>query len=967
MESRKMQGLKENNDDAKVYLVDGKSLKSILKKSRVSRMADSMNTKESPLRKVSMSLIVSVQEFDIETSDIHDDGVAKAAPVGNTNAGATGIKQKMLDYGVGRASPTYADVVENRSRPNDGTTLFGPNHIDGIHTIENEDIMGSVESVARVSKPDVPKMLNFRSLVNEEKVDNADFVLPRDAMVKVKRNFENSLVGYFIGKILAFQIVQNYVTNTWSKFGFEKVMKNDDGIFLFKFADSMGMDQVMDRGPWLIHNTPLILNKWTPSLPLKKDVVTKVPIWVKLHKVPLVAYSEDGLSLIATQIRKPVMLDAYTSFMCGDAWGRINFARDLIEVSLDSDLKKEVTMTVSNEDETSYTREVISMEYEWKPPRCADCKIFGHSSDRCPKIVRDPVSTDINSDEFTEVKRKKHKGKKTDTQPRRGADMDPTTKRSAINKVNGPSTSNSFDALNTMDVEDECGTSRSKDNQVEECKLGCNDHVESDDEVDEFIFPKGDKVGLSSAVLGNDDLLETIESSYSARIRVREVIVKEMTTNFMKLDKFEGHDIRQWQKKMHFLLMTLKVVYVLTTPMPELLEDDTAEAIRRRAKWENDDYICRGHILNEDASSKKFLVSNFNNYKMVDSRPVMEQFNELLRILGQYTQHGLKMDESVYVLSVIDKWPPSWNDFKHSLKHDKDDLSLVQLGSHLRIDESLRAHESDKGKGKKVVGPFVNMIKEGGMNKNNKQNKGKKCGYKENNSGSGFNKKPKLECWKCGQTGHFKKDCHSGNKKNNTNAGGSGKGSKDQSQDQGFGYYNNGMFMLNLNKVPNDSGSVYMSSFTVVNSSLWHARSRHAFEPKRKTLGEKGIDCIFVGYAEHSKAYRFYVIEPNYSVSINSIIESRDAIFKENRFSSIPMPKDIIPNSDGSQRDDHLNDVPSETLEPRRGKRARKAKSYGFDFQLYLTEGSRDQIGSQYSYYYSMEENHRIYNEAMQS
>ncbi|GJY43906.1 zinc finger, CCHC-type containing protein [Tanacetum coccineum] len=43
----------------------------------------------------------------------------------------------------------------------------------------------------------------------------------------------------------------------------------------------------------------------------------------------------------------------------------------------------------------------------------------------------------------------------------------------------------------------------------------------------------------------------------------------------------------------------------------------------------------------------------------------------------------------------------------------------------------------------------------------------------------------------------------------------------------GFGYYNNGMFMLNLNKVPDDSDSVYMSSSTVVNSSLWHARLGH--------------------------------------------------------------------------------------------------------------------------------------------
>nr|GEW90608.1 zinc finger, CCHC-type [Tanacetum cinerariifolium] len=209
-----------------------------------------------------------------------------------------------------------------------------------------------------------------------------------------------------------------------------------------------------------------------------------------------------------------------------------------------------------------------------------------------------------------------------------------------------------------------------------------------------------------------------------------------------------------------FLLTTLKVVYVLTTPMLELMKDDTVKAIRKRAKWENDDYICKGHILNEDVSSKNFLVSNFNNYKMVDSRLVMEQYNELLRILRQYTQRRLKTDESILVSSIIDKLPPSWKDFNHTLKHGKYDLSLVQLGSHLRIEDSLRAQDSDKGKGKNVDGPSVNMTEEG-KNKNNKQNKGKKRSFEENNSGSGSNKKPKLECWKCGKTGHFKRDCRS--------------------------------------------------------------------------------------------------------------------------------------------------------------------------------------------------------------
>nr|GFC73928.1 zinc finger, CCHC-type [Tanacetum cinerariifolium] len=61
-------------------------------------------------------------------------------------------------------------------------------------------------------------------------------------------------------------------------------------------------------------------------------------------------------------------------------------------------------------------------------------------------------------------------------------------------------------------------------------------------------------------------------------------------------------------------------------------------------------------------------------------------------------------------------------------------------------------------------------------------------------------------------------------------------------------------------------------------------------DPKLKTLDERGIKCIFVGYDEYSKAFRFYVIEPNESVYINSIIESRDAIFDENRFYSVPRP-----------------------------------------------------------------------------
>ncbi|GKD26369.1 hypothetical protein Tco_1232583, partial [Tanacetum coccineum] len=41
-----------------------------------------------------------------------------------------------------------------------------------------------------------------------------------------------------------------------------------------------------------------------------------------------------------------------------------------------------------------------------------------------------------------------------------------------------------------------------------------------------------------------------------------------------------------------------KVVYVLSTPMSKLVKEETLEQTRRRCRWDNDDYLCRGHIFN---------------------------------------------------------------------------------------------------------------------------------------------------------------------------------------------------------------------------------------------------------------------------------------------------------------------------------------------------------------------------------
>ncbi|GJR55416.1 hypothetical protein Tco_1405937 [Tanacetum coccineum] len=187
--------------------------------------------------------------------------------------------------------PAYDDSIWNSTNVKDATSCMGTK---------------SFVNVVAASKPN-PK-LNFRTLFNEDKVENTDFVLPVENVMAAQNKFANSLVGFFVGKRVAFPLVQNYVTNTWAKFGFQKVIKDDDDVFYFKFSSITGLEQI--------------------------------------HKVPIMAYSEDGLSLIASQIGKPVMLDAFTSSMCTEPWGRIGFARALIEVTAEKELTQEVKMAV---------------------------------------------------------------------------------------------------------------------------------------------------------------------------------------------------------------------------------------------------------------------------------------------------------------------------------------------------------------------------------------------------------------------------------------------------------------------------------------------------------------------------------------------------------------------------------------------------------------------------------------------
>ncbi|KAK3230092.1 hypothetical protein Dsin_001973 [Dipteronia sinensis] len=101
--------------------------------------------------------------------------------------------------------------------------------------------------------------------------------------------------------------------------------------------------------------------------------------------------------------------------------------------------------------------------------------------------------------------------------------------------------------------------------------------------------------------------------------------------------------------------------------------DDSKELEEKRKKRKEEDYLCNGHILNalertvynayrnigigiepwttldnkyriEEASNQKFLIRNFMDYKMSDSKLVMIQVHELLNVISDLKVARINLD-----------------------------------------------------------------------------------------------------------------------------------------------------------------------------------------------------------------------------------------------------------------------------------------------------------------------------------
>nr|GEU82820.1 zinc finger, CCHC-type [Tanacetum cinerariifolium] len=317
--------------------------------------------------------------------------------------------------------------------------------------------------------------------------------------------------------------------------------------------------------------------------------------------------------------------------------------------------------------------------------------------------------------------------------------------------------------------------------------------------------------------------------------------------------------------------------------------------------------------------------------------------------------------------------------FKQTLKRKTEELTLVELGSHLRIEESLKVQDNDKAKGTNVSSTLVvNMIEHNNSSRYN-DNKDDDVAWWIDSGASVH--VCKYRCWfkiyeslNDGSILHMRNesttlvhrrgcvdlsglcDLHAnpslGNKKyfvtfiddalrfcyvylSHT---------KDEAIDK-FKVFKTEVELQQgslIKRFKTDKGGEYMDTLYFQSLGIIH-ETIALYTPQQN--GERGIECIFVGYAEHFKDFRLYVIEPNESVLINSIIESRDAICDEidyhQSLDQVRFLKDGTVDIGGSVVTEEVVQQPEPKL--RKSKKNRTLKNFGPEFHFYLIEGTRDE------------------------
>ncbi|GKC56326.1 RNA-directed DNA polymerase, eukaryota, reverse transcriptase zinc-binding domain protein [Tanacetum coccineum] len=217
------------------------------------------------------------------------------------------------------------------------------------------------------------------------KLDNGGRRISFTAEEVIKGGAECSLqlYGYFVGTSMDYRVVRANLMKMWRSYGIVDITKTNSGIFYFKFKSEEGMKNVLESGPWMVQNIPLVLNLWEPGIWLEKVEPSTIPIWACVYNIPMELCNGGSIGKIMSGIGKPLLMDNMTKERCLKKAGKLDFARVLVEVSADDELPNVLEIAYPPIGNSPAKIGKLDVKYQWKPPLCTHCKTFGHSTLAC--------------------------------------------------------------------------------------------------------------------------------------------------------------------------------------------------------------------------------------------------------------------------------------------------------------------------------------------------------------------------------------------------------------------------------------------------------------------------------------------------------------------------------------------------------------------------------------------------------
>ncbi|KAK1650257.1 hypothetical protein QYE76_068062 [Lolium multiflorum] len=128
-----------------------------------------------------------------------------------------------------------------------------------------------------------------------------------------------------------------------------------------------------------------------------------------------------------------------------------------------------------------------------------------------------------------------------------------------------------------------------------------------------------------------------------------------------------------------------------------------------------------------------YAMEQFNDYRMVENRSVVEQAHEIQIMAKELELLKCVLPDKFVAGCIVAKLPPSWRNFATSLKHQRHEFSVENIMGSLDVEEKARA--KDKHTGGTEGRSAANMVQ-----KNAHKSKGKNKGVSQTTN---FKKKGK--------------------------------------------------------------------------------------------------------------------------------------------------------------------------------------------------------------------------------